>query len=77
MSSIKRASIVHIINDNQDFDEVHDCGVDLASHMMGKNGVNSDIKGGNATSSDEEVISSGSSSKDEDESDEIVQLKTR
>jgi hypothetical protein len=73
MSSMKRSSIVRIVNDAQEYDDVQDCGVDMDNQKVAY-GVNNE----NVTSSDEELISSGSSSRDDDEeSDEIVLLKTR
>lgn len=75
------SSIVHII-DNKHFDEVHDSGVDLATQTkLDANGDAIDIKNGKSlsigTSSDEENVSTCSSSKDDDEGDEVVKLKTR
>lgn len=75
------SSIVQLI-DNKIFDKVHDSGVDLARQkMLDANGDAIDKINGKCLSggisSDEENTSSGSSSKDEDESDEIIELKTR
>lgn len=72
---MKRSPQVHLMNDNKaEYDYIDDCGVDLTSQQIDANGVELI---GSTTSSDEEFTSSGSSSKDEDESDEIIYLKTR